>query len=103
MLDRDMFRLDPKISRTQNFRDIMRDKFIALEQDKCHFVYQLCLAINAKNIVEAGTSFGVSTMYLALAISRNLEATGGKGLLLRRRTRLVRRRRQENIGRRRER
>ncbi|BCR91248.1 uncharacterized protein ACHE_70091A [Aspergillus chevalieri] len=34
----------------------MRDKFIALGQDKCHFIYQLCLATGAKTIVEAGTS-----------------------------------------------
>jgi hypothetical protein len=30
----------------------MKDKFIALEQDKCLFVYQLALAIGAQNIVE---------------------------------------------------
>lgn len=57
----------------------MRDKFIALEQDKCHFLYQLLRANNAKTIVEAGTSFGVSTIYLALAVSANVAASGGKG------------------------
>lgn len=56
----------------------VKDKFIALDQDKCHMVYQLCRAINAKNIVEAGTSFGVSTMYLGLAVTRNVQATGRK-------------------------
>jgi hypothetical protein len=25
----------------------MRDKFIALEQDKCHFIYQLARTLNA--------------------------------------------------------
>ncbi|KAF5554541.1 O-methyltransferase [Fusarium mexicanum] len=45
----------------------MSDKFVALEQDKCLFMYLLARSINATNIVEAGTSFGVSTMYLALA------------------------------------
>jgi len=65
-----------------SLRDDVRDKFIALDQDKCHCVYQLCRAINAKNIVEAGTSFGVSTMYLGLAVSRNVEATGGTGTVI---------------------
>jgi predicted O-methyltransferase YrrM len=49
----------------------MLDKFVALEQDKCEFVYQLILATGAKYVVEAGTSFGVSTIYLALAVSQN--------------------------------
>ncbi|KAB8208519.1 hypothetical protein BDV34DRAFT_210920 [Aspergillus parasiticus] len=52
-----------------------REHFIALDQDKCHFVYQLASAINAKNIVKAGTSFGVITIYLGLAVSANVEAS----------------------------
>lgn len=66
----------------KTFDDVMRDKFIALDQDKCHFVYQLCRTINAKTIVEAGTSFGVSTIYLALAAGANAKATGGKGRVI---------------------
>ncbi|CAK7226513.1 hypothetical protein SCUCBS95973_006225 [Sporothrix curviconia] len=53
--------------------DVMRDKFIALEQDKCEFIYQLCRANHATTIVEAGTSFGVSTIYLALAVLANAD------------------------------
>lgn len=51
--------------------DHMRNKFVALEQDKCHFTYLLARSTGATNIVEAGTSFGVSTMYLALAVGQN--------------------------------
>jgi predicted O-methyltransferase YrrM len=57
----------------------MRDKFIALEEDKCLFVYQLARSINAKYVVEAGTSYGVSTIYLALAVSENIRVNGGTG------------------------
>jgi len=63
---------------SQGFDNVMRDKFIALDQDKAHFVYQLCCAINARNVVEAGTSFGVSTIYLALAVSHNTRTGAGK-------------------------
>ncbi|KAJ5201996.1 uncharacterized protein N7498_006659 [Penicillium cinerascens] len=56
---------------TPEFDDIMKDKFIALDQDKCEFVYQMLRAIGAKTVVEAGTSFGVSTIYLALAVTQN--------------------------------
>ena len=52
--------------------DHMRDKFVALEEDKCHFVYLLARSSGALNIVEAGTSFGVSTIYLALAVGQNI-------------------------------
>lgn len=54
----------------------MRDKFVALEPDKCQLIYLLARSIGAKNIVEAGTSFGVSTIYLALAVGQN--PGGGK-------------------------
>jgi hypothetical protein len=57
----------------------MRDKFVALEQDKCHFMYLLARSINARNIVEAGTSFGVSTMYLALAVGQNITEARARG------------------------
>jgi len=63
----------------------MLDKFVALEPDKCHFVYLLARSMGARHIVEAGTSFGVSTIYLALAVGQNMAAAnvaksgGGSG------------------------
>ncbi|GJN72366.1 hypothetical protein PLIIFM63780_005302 [Purpureocillium lilacinum] len=61
--------------------DHMRDKYVSLEQDKCQFMYLLARAMGARNIVEAGTSFGVSTIYLALAVGQNVadaRAAGGR-------------------------
>jgi predicted O-methyltransferase YrrM len=47
------------------------DKLVALEPDKAEFCYGLCRAIGARRIVEFGTSFGVSTLYLAAAVRDN--------------------------------
>lgn len=74
--------ISPEDLKTRDFDELMRDKFIALDQDKSQFLYQLCRAINAKTIVEAGTSYGVSTIYLALAAGENAKATGGTGRVI---------------------
>ena len=59
-----------------------RDKLIALDRDKAEFCYQLCRANDARRVVEAGTSFGVSTLYLAAAVRDNVRATGGDGVVI---------------------
>ncbi|KAH8702959.1 O-methyltransferase [Phaeosphaeriaceae sp. PMI808] len=69
-------------STEKEFDDLMLDKFIALDEDKCQFVYQLINAMGATNIVEAGTSFGVSTIYLALAVAQTTAATGKSGTVI---------------------
>ncbi|KAJ6551708.1 O-methyltransferase [Mycena capillaripes] len=74
--------LDSDASRQEPFDDLMRDKFIALDEDKCHFMYQLIRATGATNVVEAGTSFGVSTIYLALAVGKNKAATAKPGTVI---------------------
>ena len=56
-----------------------RDKFVALDRDKAEFCYQLCRAIDARRVVEIGTSYGVSTLYLAAAVRDNVRAGGGSG------------------------
>jgi len=58
--------------------DHMRDKFVSLEPDKCQFLYLLARSIGARNVVEAGTSFGVSTIYLALAVGQNVTSLRGQ-------------------------
>lgn len=47
------------------------DKLVALDRDKAEFCYTLCRATGARRIVEVGTSFGVSTLYLAAAVRDN--------------------------------
>lgn len=61
---------------------LMLDKFIALDEDKCQFTYQLINSMGATNIIEAGTSFGVSTIYLALAVAKTTAATGKSGTVI---------------------
>jgi predicted O-methyltransferase YrrM len=49
-------------------RPFWRDKLAALDPVKAKFCYALCRAMNARRVVEAGTSYGVSTLYLAAAV-----------------------------------
>ncbi|KAL4967413.1 O-methyltransferase [Aspergillus stella-maris] len=64
------------------FDTLMLDKFIALDQGKCQFMYQLITSMGATNVIEAGTSFGVSTIYLALAVSKVKNLTGKEGTVI---------------------
>lgn len=49
----------------------MADKLIALEPIKAEFAYLLCRSLRATRVVEVGTSYGVSTHYLAAAVRDN--------------------------------
>src|SRR5262249_44173470 len=61
-------------ARTNEF---LKDKLVALDRSKAEFCYHLCRALRARRIVEAGTSFGVSTLFLACAVRDNLRVPGG--------------------------
>jgi predicted O-methyltransferase YrrM len=65
--------------RTNKF---LSDKLVALDRDKAEFCYQVCRALGARRIVEAGTSFGVSTLFLASAVRDNIRAQGGAGIVI---------------------
>jgi predicted O-methyltransferase YrrM len=60
----------------------LSDKLVALERPKAEFCYQVCRALRAKRVVEAGTSFGVSTLYLAAAVRENIREDGGAGVVI---------------------
>jgi predicted O-methyltransferase YrrM len=70
---------DDESARNKSF---LSDKFVALDRDKAEFCYQLLRAGNARRIVEIGTSYGVSTLYLAAALRDNIRATGGDGVVI---------------------
>lgn len=63
-------------------RQFMHDKLVALDRDKGHLCYLLCRATGATRIVEVGTSFGVSTIYLAAAVRENMDQAGGPGIVI---------------------
>lgn len=50
------------------------DKYIPIVPEQGTFLYMQARALNAKNILEFGTSYGISTLYLAKAAKDN----GGK-------------------------
>ena len=55
----------------------LRDKLVALDRPKAEFCYQVCRALRARRVVEAGTSFGVSTIFLAAAVRDNARSGAG--------------------------
>ena len=52
----------------------LKDAYIPVDPDQGKFLYVTARLLNAKRIVEFGTSFGISTIYLAAAARAN----GGK-------------------------
>lgn len=59
-----------------DMRCFLSDKMVALDRDKAEFCYLLCRSLRATRVVEAGTSFGVSTLYLAAAVRDNQVENG---------------------------
>lgn len=51
--------------------DAMKDFFIPISPEQGRFVYLVARSLGARNVVEFGTSFGISTIYLAAAVKDN--------------------------------
>lgn len=49
----------------------MKDFFIPIDPEQGRLVYLVARTLGARNIVEFGTSFGISTIYLAAAVKDN--------------------------------
>jgi len=63
-------------------KSFLANKFVALDRDKAEFCYALCRSIGARRVVEAGTSYGVSTLYLAAAVRDTCAVNGGEGIVI---------------------
>ncbi len=68
--------LDPEKFCDDDMHRFLADKMVALDRDKAEFCYQLCRSLRATRVVEAGTSFGISTLYLAAAVRDNQVENG---------------------------
>jgi len=51
--------------------EMAKDIYMPVSRDEGKFMYQMARSIGAKRIVEFGTSFGISTIYLAVAVRDN--------------------------------
>jgi predicted O-methyltransferase YrrM len=63
-------------------KTFLADQLYALDRDKAEFCYHLCRAIDAHRVVELGTSYGVSTLYLGAAVRDNVRVRGGSGVVI---------------------
>ncbi|KAJ0335608.1 hypothetical protein KNSL1_013552, partial [Colletotrichum chrysophilum] len=72
----------PYVSTDNQPASVALDRFVALEPDKCALVYLLLRAAGARYVLEAGTSFGVSTIWLALAVGQNAGLQNSDGIVI---------------------
>jgi predicted O-methyltransferase YrrM len=54
-----------------SFYSLMKDVYLPVSRESGTLLYMLARGSNARNVVEFGTSFGISTLYLAAALRDN--------------------------------
>lgn len=69
-------RMAASLLRGQSFNDmvssgLMKDMYIPVSREQGELLYLVARSIGARRIVEFGTSFGISTLYLAAAVKDN--------------------------------
>ncbi len=72
----------PETDEVAQIKAFLSDKLVALDRDKAEFCYQLLRANNARRVVEIGTSYGVSTLYLAAALRDNVRGTADSAMVI---------------------
>jgi predicted O-methyltransferase YrrM len=72
----------PEGEEAAQIKSFLSDKLVALDRDKAEFCYQLLRANRARRVVEIGTSYGVSTLYLAAAVRDNVQGTDEQALVI---------------------
>jgi predicted O-methyltransferase YrrM len=72
----------PDGAAAERVKTFLSDKLVALDRDKAEFCYQLIRAKSARRLVEIGTSYGVSTLYLAAGLRDVIAASGGDGVVI---------------------
>ncbi len=68
---------EPQPFNPEGAAEFFRDKYISLEREQGNLLYLLARSLGARQAAEFGTSFGVSTTYLAAAMREN-----GGGLVI---------------------
>jgi predicted O-methyltransferase YrrM len=64
--------LRERLTATPGQHPVFRDVYSAVNEERGALLYLIARAIQAKRIVEFGSSFGISTLYLATAVRDNL-------------------------------
>ncbi len=55
----------------RTFYSDAKDIHLAVSRETANLIYMLARGMNARSVVEFGTSFGISTLYLAAAVKDN--------------------------------
>src|SRR2546426_7734272 len=76
---------EPSFNRDRRFdartEQFLSGKLVAIDPDKSEFCYQILRALGARRVVEAGTSFRVSTLFFAGAVRANPRQNCGEGVV----------------------